>query len=138
MSYYPVYLVESMGNQRDHHAIFIATKKDESGTLFHVKGNIQNGMEYETKQTPQKPDASHSFISKSQLGWVKTQDVHRVDPICRSNPPPEKQFDGPRRIHKERPLRRCQEWTSETIHNLRAVGVLMSMETVSRVKEGCQ
>ncbi|KAI3342861.1 hypothetical protein F4824DRAFT_443452 [Ustulina deusta] len=82
-------------------------------------------MTYETRQTSQRPDLSNSFISKSHLGWVKTQDVRRMDSICRSNPPPEKQFNGPRRIHKDRPLRRCQEWTSETIGNLRAEGVLM-------------
>ncbi|KAI0871250.1 hypothetical protein GGS24DRAFT_472213 [Hypoxylon argillaceum] len=81
-------------------------------------------MTYETRETP-KPDLSHSFVSKSQLGWVKSQDLHRIDSICRSNPPPEKQFNGPTRIDKSKPLRRCQEWASETIANLRAEGVIM-------------
>ncbi|KAH6626062.1 hypothetical protein B0J18DRAFT_464110 [Chaetomium sp. MPI-SDFR-AT-0129] len=124
MSAYPVYLVESLGAPRNHHAIFVETQDDGSGTLFQVKGNIQNGMTYETRQEP-KPDLSNTFISKSSLGWVRVHDLSRVDSVCRANPPPAKQFDGPKRIDKKTPLRRCQEWTSETIGNLKAEGVLL-------------
>lgn len=125
MSYYPVYLVEYLGAPRNHRAIFVETKADESGELFHVKGDIQNGMSYETKQTSKKPEMSGTFVSKTKLGWIKVENLHLVDSICRANPPPAKQYDGPRRIDKNKPLRRCQEWTSETIAELKAEGVLV-------------
>ncbi|KAI1810011.1 hypothetical protein GGS20DRAFT_580222 [Poronia punctata] len=125
--YYPVYLIESLGAPRNHQAIFIEThQQDQSGTLFNVTGNIQDGMTYETEQLSQKPDLSNTFISKSQLGWIKIEDLSRVDSICRSNPPPAKQFDGPRKINKDQPLRRCREWTSETIGILRSERVLLA------------
>lgn len=53
------------------------------------------------------------------------EDLSRVDDICRVNPPPAKQFNGAKKINKNQPLRRCQEWTSETIGSLRAEGVLL-------------
>jgi hypothetical protein len=125
MSYYPVYLIEYLGAPRNHHAIFVEAEDDGSGTLFHVKGDIQTGMTYETRQTSKKPDLSNTFLSKSQLGWVSVENLSRVDSICRANPPPAKQFNGPKRINKNQPLRRCQEWTSETIGSLEAEGVLL-------------
>ncbi|KAJ3536444.1 hypothetical protein NM208_g6714 [Fusarium decemcellulare] len=125
MSYYPVYLVESLGAPRNHQAIFVQTRNDESGTVFHVTGNIQEGMTYESSQLATKPDLSPTFISKSQLGWVIVDDLSRIDSICRANPPPAKQFNGPKRINKNQPLRRCQEWTRETIGYLKAKGVLI-------------
>lgn len=100
MSYYPVYLIEYLGAPRNHHAIFVETQQDESGTLFHVKGDIQNGMTYETRQTPKKPDLSSTFVSKSQLGWIRVEDLSRVESICRANPPPAKQFNGPKKSTK--------------------------------------
>ncbi|KAF2115202.1 hypothetical protein BDV96DRAFT_575066 [Lophiotrema nucula] len=87
-------------------------------------GDIQNGMEYESRQIPQKPDLSNTFVSKSHLGWVKVEDLSRIDSICRANPAPAKQFNGPRRINPNKPLQRCQEWTSETIGILRVEGIL--------------
>ena len=125
MSYYPVYLVEYLGAPRNHHGIFVETQNNGTGTLFHVIGDIQKGMTYESRQLSRKPDESHTFVSKSQLGWVGVDDLPRVDSICRANPPPAKQFNGPKRINKSQPLRRCQEWTRETIGYLQANGVLL-------------
>lgn len=125
MSYFPVYIIEYLGAPRNHHAVFVETRQDESGTIFHVKGDIQNGMTYEAKQTSKKPELSTTFVSKSQLGYVRVEDLSRVDFICRANPPPAKQFNGPKRIDKNQPLRRCQEWTNETIENLKVEGVLL-------------
>jgi hypothetical protein len=81
-------------------------------------------MELETKELSEKPELSQTFISKSQLGWIEAGALHRVEAICQSNPPPAKQFDGPQRIDKTKPLRRCQEWTSEIVKSLRAEGTL--------------
>ncbi|KFH42635.1 hypothetical protein ACRE_066230 [Hapsidospora chrysogenum ATCC 11550] len=81
-------------------------------------------MTYETKQTP-RPNFDGNFVSQMQLGWIKVEDLPRVDTICRANPPPAKQFDGFRRINKDQPLRRCQEWTHETMGKLRAAGILL-------------
>ncbi|KAF5005576.1 hypothetical protein FDECE_7983 [Fusarium decemcellulare] len=125
MSYYPVYLVESLGAPRNHQAIFVQTRSNESGTVFHVTGNIQEGMTYESSQLATKPDLSPTFISKSQLGWVMVDDLPRIDSICRANPPPAKQFNGPKRISKNQPLRRCQEWTKETIGHLKVQDILI-------------
>ena len=124
MSHYPIYLIESLGTPRNHQAIFIETQQDGSGTKFHVTGNIQAGMTYETKQTP-RPNLDGTFVSKMQLRWIKIEDLPRVDTICRTNPPLTKQFDGFRRINKDQPLRRCQEWTRETIGELKVVGILL-------------
>ncbi|KAH9908219.1 hypothetical protein F4778DRAFT_468651 [Xylariomycetidae sp. FL2044] len=125
MSHYPVFLIEYLGAPRNHHAIFVQNK-GKSGTLFHVKGDIMKGMEYETRVTSQNPELSNTFISKSPLGWVKAQDVSRVDTVCRANPPPAKQFNGLKRINKNVPLRRCQEWTKETTESLKAEGILLA------------
>jgi hypothetical protein len=124
MSHYPVYLIESIGAPRNHHALFVQTNEDETGSLFNVIGNIQSGMELEVKELSEKPELSQTFVSKSQLGWIEISDLHRVNDICRSNPPPAKQFGGLKRIDKTKPLRRCQEWTSETVASLRAEGIL--------------
>ena len=109
MSYYPIYLVEYLGVPRNHDAIFLENGSEGAGTLFHVKGSIQEGMSYEVRVTTRMPDLSNSFVSKSQVGWVRTEDADRVDAICRGNPPPAKQFNGPKRINKREPLRRWQE-----------------------------
>ncbi|KAG5656079.1 hypothetical protein KAF25_001649 [Fusarium avenaceum] len=124
MSHYPVYLIESLGAPRNHHALFVQSNEDETGFLFNVIGNIQSGMEFEAKELSEKPGLSQNFLSKSQLGWIEADDLHRVEEICRANPPPAKQFDGPKRIDKTKPLRRCQEWTSETVASLRAEGIV--------------
>lgn len=126
MSYHAVYLVEYLGAPRNHHAIFV--EDQGPGTLFHVKGDIQNGMTYETRPLSKKPELSSTFVSKSQLGWIRNENLSRVEPICRANPPPKKQFNGPKRIDKTKPLRRCQEWTDETITNLRSEGVLVNSQ----------
>ncbi|SPJ73849.1 uncharacterized protein FTOL_03579 [Fusarium torulosum] len=124
MSHYPVYLVESLGVSRNHHALFFQTNSDGTGSLFNVIGDIQSVMNFEASELSKKREESQTFVSKSQLGWIKAGDLHRVEAICRSNPPPAKQFDGPKRIDKTKPLRRCQEWTSENVASLRAEGIL--------------
>ncbi|KAB5540321.1 hypothetical protein GE09DRAFT_1192073 [Coniochaeta sp. 2T2.1] len=128
---HPVFLIASQGLPRDHHALFMELNhSDGSGQLFHVTGNIQNGMVFE-KRTPERPKQSATFVDKKLVGWVHDADVGRFEQVCRSNPPPEKQFDGPRRLDPGRKLRRCQEWTAEMIRKLRAEGVIYDKEAAS-------
>lgn len=125
MSSYGVYLVQYLGIPLNHHGIFVETEATGDGVLFHVRSNIQQGMVYERKGA-KKPEESVTFEEKEAIGWVDANDMNRFDAICRSNPAPAKQFNGPRRMGHRQPLRRCQEWTAETIQDLKSEGVLYS------------
>ena len=119
---FQVFLVSSAGAPRDHLAIFVETGPDNSGQIFQVTGNIQTGMNYESKLA-ERPEAP-TFIKKELLGTVTTANYPQIDGVCRENPPPAKQFDGPKRINPGVPLRRCQEWTTETIWTLKNKGLI--------------
>jgi len=122
---YQVFLVQYLGAPRNHHAIFVEMNvTDGSGNIFHVKGDIQSGMDYEVKQG-RKPDESHTFVSKLSLGWVDAGRYYRINEICSSIPPPKKQFNGPKKLYPGEDLRRCQEWTDEAVQALRS-GVLQT------------
>jgi hypothetical protein len=118
-----VYRVAFLGAPRDHHIIFVESKSDGSGIIFQVRGDIQNGMTYESKNG-KKPEDSASFVSKTSIGTVSVGDISRIDSVCRRIPPPAKQFNGPKRINPNVPLRRCQEWTQETVQALRNEAIL--------------
>ncbi|KJZ70456.1 hypothetical protein HIM_10158 [Hirsutella minnesotensis 3608] len=124
MSYY-VYRVAYLGAPRNHHAIFIETNADGSGALVHVTGDIQNGMRFEHKAA-RRPEESASFVEKTLLGWVSTDNYGYIGNICKSIPPPKKQFNGPKRLYPKEPLRRCQEWTNEVVQALFSNGVLQT------------
>uniref|UniRef100_A0A4E9DS25 Uncharacterized protein n=1 Tax=Gibberella zeae TaxID=5518 RepID=A0A4E9DS25_GIBZA len=62
----------------------------------------------------------------TQIGVIAANDTHRLRAVCESNPPPKKQFNGIKRIDPRKPLRRCQEWASETIDILCEQGVLLN------------
>ncbi|OAQ58757.1 kinase domain-containing protein [Pochonia chlamydosporia 170] len=46
---YPIYKVAYLGLPRNHHATFVETDANGGGVVFHVTGDIQNGMRFETK-----------------------------------------------------------------------------------------
>ena len=122
----PLYLIESLGLPRNHHALFVQLSDRGNGHQFQVKGSINEGMTYESKPID-SPEDDAAYISKTQLGWVSTgtgEMCSRIDQICRSIPPPAKQFDGAKRIWPSQRLRRCQEWTLEVIQLLKDVRVL--------------
>jgi hypothetical protein len=119
---YQVFLVSYLGAPRDHQAIFIETNSDKSGQIFQATGNIQNGMTYESKPG-KRPEDSASFVKKELLGTVTTANYSRIDAVCKQIPPPAKQFDGPKRINPNVPLRRCQEWTQEAVQALKNEGI---------------
>jgi hypothetical protein len=122
---YSVYLVSSVGAPRDHHAIFVETGINGSGSKFQVTGNIQEGMVYQQK-SDEKPEDSITFITKSYIGTISEADFARIQFVVGAIPPPAKQFDGPRRIKSREPLRRCQEWTNEAIQVLKDQGILQA------------
>lgn len=126
----PVYLVEYLGLPRNHHALFIRLDEDtEEGELYHVAGNVQKGMHFEHK-VAKKPQDSGSYVGHHYLGFISSSDRQFFKQICQSNPPPAKQFNGSKKINPRQPLRRCQEWTAETIAMLQSHGVLVSEGSV--------
>lgn len=133
MSYY-IYKVAYLGAPRDHHAIFVETDANGGGVVFHVTGDIQNGMRFEMKAA-KRPEDSASFVNKTFLGWVVADNYQHIEGICRGIPPPKKQFNGAKKLYPKEPLRRCQEWTNETIQALTASGVLQTEETTASSAE---
>lgn len=135
---YNVYLLSPAGMPRNHHAIFIETNLPTTGCghIYQVTGNIQTGMIYEDKPTTSPPEEDPSFIDKVVIGIVDatatttstatvTAMLESIRSILRGNvPPPKKQFDGPRRLFPQEPIRRCQEWTAEAINALVEAGAL--------------
>ncbi|KAM9879562.1 hypothetical protein VDGL01_06382 [Verticillium dahliae] len=118
-----VYLVEYIGFDLDHHALFVEAGKDGSAQLFHAMGDIQSGMKYQTRSSPQ-PELSHVFKNKTFLGWVDDEDYSRLKVICASIPPPRKQYHVSKRLYPGEPLRRCQEWIREVLQALSDMRVL--------------
>jgi hypothetical protein len=120
---YNVYLISYLGAPRDHHAIFVETNPDLSGYIFQVSGDIQNGM-YFNHKSAKKPEESASFVSKEYLGKVSKAQYDQIQTTVETIEPPKKQFNGPRRINPQEPLRRCQEWTKDAIQALKDAGIL--------------
>ncbi|KAK3322620.1 hypothetical protein B0H66DRAFT_620322 [Apodospora peruviana] len=129
-SSYRVFRIQRIGMPRNHHAIFVETAPvSGQGRDFHVTGSIQQGMVYEEKHSD-RPEDNPLFVSKAEIGWIANTSWHQhVSEICRSIPPPAKQFDGPRRLlPSHQSLRRCMEWVDEAVEALREAGVLVDSE----------
>jgi hypothetical protein len=120
---YNVYRVASVGMPRDHHAIFVEVNDDQSGNIFQVVGNIQNGMTHGHRPA-EKPNDWVDYQDKIYLGKVSIANYSQIQPICDAIFSPKKQFEGPRRLYPAEPIRRCQEWTQEAIEALVAAGIL--------------
>lgn len=116
---YQVYLIIETGIPRDHHALFVETNESgpQTGQVYNVQGEIQNGMVFEHKTTDE-PEKSPVFASKEHIGTVSHADFPRVLAVCQTIPVPKKQFDGAKRLYPKEPLRRCQEWAREAIDAL--------------------
>ena len=114
-----------MPRQRDHHALFVQTDPtNELGYLYHVVSTVNDDMEFESFKTTRKIDESDSFLQKNKIGKVSTGDLQSLKATLISVAPSEKQFNGAFRIHPSKPLRRCQDWTSEAIEKLQKKGIL--------------
>lgn len=117
------------GLPRDHHAIFVETYENgpSTGHLYHVKGNIQEGMIFEHR-AEQPPEEIPGFCGKEKLGVVAVAEYGRVLGICEGVPVPKKQFQGAKRLYPREPLRRCQEWVAEAVDALKGEGVLIGSD----------
>lgn len=120
------YLLITTGMPLNHHALFILTNLvKNSGLIYEVHGNIQEGMTYR-HEAREDPEALPNFEAKQFLGTVAVENLEEVDAVSRKVPSPEKQFQGARRLRPEVPLRRCQEWASEAIAQLKNSDVLIT------------
>lgn len=126
MSLYTVFRIQEYGEPRNHHALWVQTA-EARGVAFHVIGPVNNGaMQYETKPTYIHPSKSMTFVSMQALGRVASHDLPRMDELCRGNGAPIMQMRDGERLYPDVPLRRCQEWTAETVALLRKAGVIVS------------
>lgn len=123
---YQAYLIIETGIPFDHHAIFIETHEigPQSGHVFNVIGNIQNGMVYEEKSVKNPEDAS-ALSRKEKLGSVAVENYPRLVEVCKEVPVPKKQFQGAKRLYPGERIRRCQEWAAEAVVALGDAGVLV-------------
>ncbi|KAF5710567.1 hypothetical protein FGLOB1_5398 [Fusarium globosum] len=120
---YPVYKVKShmalpdphMPPGRFHHAIFVETRKDGSGTLYHVTGDVTsaNGMSYESRESPDPAqlEGYHFLASLPTPPQQKASNPRkqgRVEPFKEKIGDYEYVFyaDGEER----KPLWECTEW----------------------------
>jgi hypothetical protein len=123
--YYRVYHVLDVG-VRSHQSIFIETHElgNSSGHLYHVIGNILQGMKYEDKGV-QNPTHSASFEKMSFIGVIVSSDIPRFEAVCQSIEVPGRQLDlRSRRLDPSKPLRRCGEWTADAISALHQQGIV--------------
>lgn len=120
---YNVYKVSYIGAPRNHLVIFVEKNPDGSGHIYQVAGDIQNGMSFAHKPG-RKPEDSATYLGKEYIGTVSATNYPRIESIVNGIEPPKKQFDGPKRINAQEPLRRCQEWTAEAIQALKDASVV--------------
>lgn len=104
---YNVYMDASLRAPCDHWAIFIEIEPDHSGFIFQVTGNIQAGMTFGHRKS-NKPEDSTEFMSKTFIGTVSEENYAKIQSTVEGIPAPRKQFDGLKRIYRDRPLRHCQ------------------------------
>jgi hypothetical protein len=110
---FPVYTVEYLGSP-NHVAIFVENGSNGSGTLYHVVGNILQGMTFEKKNDT--PDQSATYVkgSKRLIGHVGSDQLGQFETVCRSVPVPGAQMTlSGKSKNPSRPLRRCGEWVNE-------------------------
>ena len=127
-THYPISLESYLGLPRDHHAIFVRINdsNENCGHLFHVVGTIQRGMSLEIIHDSQDPKGSFSHATSQTVGWVPHAKLDQVKEVCKTIPPPTKQWDGNRRLVPADQVRRCQEWVAEVLEMLKQKGIMES------------
>jgi len=120
-----VYTLEQIAVPIDHIGLFVETDASTgAGQFFNVEGNILTGMTYVSKPIP-KPETMPEFLRKNFIGTVAANDLHTLEQVCLEVEVPGKQLklDGTP-IDKDKPLRRCTEWTREVADLLISKGVV--------------
>jgi hypothetical protein len=84
---YNVYRVTYAGFPCDHHAIFVEMNSDQSGWLFQVTGDIQNGMKHNDKPA-RKPEESGAYQSKTAIETVAQRILHALSQPAKTSPHP--------------------------------------------------
>jgi hypothetical protein len=115
-TWYPVHKVKytlalgdpDMPPGRFHHAIFVEDKKDGSGTIYHVTGDItsRHGMSYQSKKT-KDPEESRTFHSRELLGYTRSDDhPARWDSVLSTLPtPPQQKASNPKKQGRVEPFK---------------------------------
>jgi hypothetical protein len=88
MVYYTVYTPEYFGHDINHTGIIILTD-EQGGTLYHVLGNILQGMSLEMKRGGPL-QLLETFVPGTDkiVGRVLVENLSRLEEICWSIPPP--------------------------------------------------
>lgn len=127
LTHYPVSLAAYLGARGDHHAIYVhlnkGSKEGLKGYLFHVIGSLQSGMALEVREEPH-PFDTPTGDSVQQVGWVSHDMFVDIERICKTIPPPEKQWLGAKLLVRKTEIRHCQHWAAEAIDALRKEGIL--------------
>jgi hypothetical protein len=124
MTSYDVYIIDFVGTPRNHQAFFVHFGPGGGGTLYQVRGAIEtSGMYFEKRGNFATPSTSPSYLSSQYIGSLPADRVDEFEEVCRSVPPPAKQFDRRGPIPGMR-RRRCQEWVQEVYDELMASGIL--------------
>lgn len=121
---FSVYTVEYLGSP-NHIAIFVENGSNGGGTLYHVVGNILQGMTFEKKNNT--PDQSATYVkgSKRLIGHVRSDQMGQFEIVCRSIPVPGAQMTlSGKPKDPSKPLRRCGHWVDEARSKLIAEGLV--------------
>lgn len=104
-------MVDFLGISR---GIFVQTDErgSDSGHLYQVMGDMQNGM-FHTHKEIKRPNNATRFI-----GTVSTSKYSQIGTVCDSI------IAGPPKIDPANSLRHYQEWTNQVVEMLFATGVL--------------
>lgn len=107
-----------------HHALFVETDDTGIGSIFHVRGSIREGMEYE-KRAGLTPRLQQHFSKMVPVGTVPHTRLWYLMDVCEGVPPPGRQSDdNDERINPGEPLYCCGEWLDSVIQELKCHGVL--------------
>ncbi|KOC14720.1 hypothetical protein AFLA70_740g000270 [Aspergillus flavus AF70] len=128
---YEVYTAEYIG-QPNHVAIYIETQpsadeQTRNGLMYHVVGNILQGMTYQKRDT-KDPLLSATYVAhtKKKIGTIKSGNLTRFETECCNviAPPGPQVTLGGKRKDPSKPLYRCNHWLDDVIKLAFQKGIL--------------
>lgn len=127
MSTFPVYKVAyRSGTLRTRYGLFVETE-DSTGYFIHVFGDVQRGMEYSSGDSDWgiKVENIDGFMGKKLIGTVEEEKLMGFMDTCETVVPPWRQLDNlGRKIDKNKPLYRDEEWVEEVEQRLKDTKLL--------------